>query len=99
MGNAAESSAQQKAMNTPITAANTIARNDPVPAVTMMSGTIMNTDDAGVTADIVIAMFPKTFSERDSSCSYAIGSCPSIATLPGLSNQPPDADSPNVDSN
>ena len=73
-------------MNTPITAANTIARNDPVPAVTMISGTMMNTDDAGVTADMVIAMFPRTFSERDSSCAYAIGSCSSIATPPVLAS-------------
>ena len=50
-------------------AAKTIDRNAPVPAAKMMNGTMMKTLDAGVTADNVIAMLPRTPSERDSSWS------------------------------
>ena len=57
-------------MNTPMIAAKAIARKAPVPAVRMMNGTMMKTDDAGVTADSVIAMLPHSPSPRWSSCSY-----------------------------
>src|SRR5215472_11820147 len=57
-------------MNTPTIAANTSARNEPVPTVTRISGMMMNTDDAGVIDDSVIITLPSTRSDRDSSCSY-----------------------------
>jgi hypothetical protein len=56
-------------MNTPITAANTIARNEPVPAVAIIAGTMMNTDEAGVTEDRVMKTLPSGLIERESSCS------------------------------
>ena len=64
MGKAADSSPQQKAMNTPMIAAKTSARKAPVPAVRMMNGMMMKTDEAGVTAETVIAMLPQIPSPR-----------------------------------
>ena len=74
IGEAAESSAQQNAMNTPMTAANTMARNEPVPAVAMMAGTMMKTDEAGVTEDRVMNTFPSGLISRTNSCSYRLPS-------------------------
>ena len=56
-------------MNTPTIAANTSARNEPVPTVTRISGMMMNTDDAGVIDDNVIITLPTTRNDLDSSCS------------------------------
>ena len=64
MGYAADSSAQQKAMKTPTIAANTNARNDPLPATTSATGAMMNTDEAGVTPDSVMKTLPRIPMER-----------------------------------
>ena len=81
-------------MNTPMIAAKTNDRNAPVPAVRIRNGMMMNTDDAGVTADSVIAMFPRTPRPRWSSCSYFSSTYAvplSTATLPTSSTSRPDA--------
>jgi hypothetical protein len=67
IGKAAQSSPQQKAIATPTAAANTSARNEPVPTASRIAGMMMNTDDAGVIDDSVIITLPTTRSDRESS--------------------------------
>jgi hypothetical protein len=57
-------------MNTPTIAANTNDRNEPLPTATSATGTMMNTDDAGVTPDSVMKTLPRTPIDRLRSCSY-----------------------------
>ena len=61
-------------MNTPTIAANTNARNEPLPAATSATGTMMNTDDAGVTPDSVMKTLPRMPIDRLRSCSYRAAS-------------------------
>ncbi len=51
-------------MNTPTIAANTNARNDPLPAATSATGAMMKTDEAGVTPESVMKMLPRMPIER-----------------------------------
>ena len=51
-------------MNSPMTPASTKDRNDPVPARAMTPGTMMKTEDAGVTADSTIISVPSALSAR-----------------------------------
>ena len=51
-------------MNSPMTAAMTKLRNEPVPAKAMTPGTMMNTDDAGVVAESVRNNIPSTPRQR-----------------------------------
>ena len=68
-------------MNTPTIAANTNARNEPLPAATSATGTMMNTDDAGVTPDRVMKTLPRMPIDRFRSCSYrAVAGAPAAAS-------------------
>src|SRR5215472_8269933 len=72
-------------MNTPTIAANTKARNEPLPTATSATGTMMNTDDAGVTPDSVMKTLPRMPMDRLRSCSYrAASGAPAAASAPAL---------------
>src|SRR5215470_17003905 len=76
-------------MNTPTIAANTYDRNEPLPTATSATGTMMNTDDAGVTPDSVMKTLPRMPIDRLRSCSYrAASGAPAAASAPALTGPP-----------
>src|SRR3954454_8427488 len=71
-------------MKTPTIAAIRNARNEAPPIAASTLGMMMNTLDAGVTADSVIMMLPRRVSDRDSSCLYwpAVGAAVWVMRTP-----------------